>query len=197
MSLINDALKRAKQAHDQQAAPPVRSAPLHTVPPPAPSLVWPLTILVVALAAIIIGVAVFWQKTKINPAPAVAQTQPAPQSVAVAPAPAPTAFVEPAPVRSRAGPAPTPAPVAASVAPRAEPVGTPPAAAPVSEPPAADAFPTVRLQGILYQPGRPAAIINGRTLFIGDRLADITVIAINQSSATLVWNGVTNVLSLP
>jgi hypothetical protein len=49
----------------------------------------------------------------------------------------------------------------------------------------------------VFNPKRPSAQINGKTLFIGDKLGDSRVVAIGQESATLVGAGKTNVLILP
>jgi MSHA biogenesis protein MshK len=57
--------------------------------------------------------------------------------------------------------------------------------------------PPLRLQAIVFNPKRPSALISGKTLFIGDRLGDARVVAIDRESATLVGAGKTNVLSLP
>jgi len=78
--------------------------------------------------------------------------------------------------------------------------GVPPAA-PVSTaaPPAvaeAPAKPALKLQGIIYHPTRPSAFINGKALFVGDRIAEFRVTAISSESVTLVGGGTTNVLSL-
>jgi hypothetical protein len=40
-------------------------------------------------------------------------------------------------------------------------------------------------------------MISGKTLFVGDKLGDLRVVAIDKESATLVGGGQTNVLSLP
>jgi len=64
-----------------------------------------------------------------------------------------------------------------------------PAATPVHQPP--------RLQGISYNPTRPAAIINGNTLFVGEKVADWTVTAISNEHVTVQdETGQTNILSL-
>jgi hypothetical protein len=65
----------------------------------------------------------------------------------------------------------------------------------IAEPPAPKPAP-LKLQAIVYNPVRPSAIINGRTLFVGDKFADFHILAINQESATLVGKGQTNVLNL-
>jgi hypothetical protein len=66
---------------------------------------------------------------------------------------------------------------------------TPPSAAPSGPRP-------IRLQGIVYDPTRPSAMINGKTLFVGDRLGAMQVVAIDRNSATLVGGGQTNLLTL-
>jgi hypothetical protein len=56
--------------------------------------------------------------------------------------------------------------------------------------------PLLKLQGIIFDPRRPSAVINGRTLFIGDRLRGMRVVSITSETATLTGGGRTNVLSL-
>jgi hypothetical protein len=63
--------------------------------------------------------------------------------------------------------------------------------------PPAPVKPALRLQGIAYSPVRPAAMISGKTLFIGDKTGEWRVVAIDQESATLVSAGQTNILTLP
>jgi hypothetical protein len=116
---------------------------------------------------------------------------------AVAPAPALTPSPE---LTSDPAPAPAPAPaektdsarvVPKSTAPDARPgtvdKGTLPAAGPatnlvVAAIPEAPAF---RLQGVVYHPTRGSAIINGRTLFIGDRISDYRLTRITPKTAEL------------
>ncbi len=66
--------------------------------------------------------------------------------------------------------------------------------APTNTPSAKPALP--KLQGIVFNPRRPSAVINGKTLFLGDRVAGFRVVAIGPDSATLVSGGQTNVLML-
>ena len=39
-------------------------------------------------------------------------------------------------------------------------------------------------------------MINGKTLFVGDRLGDMELVAVGRGSATLVGGGQTNLLTL-
>jgi hypothetical protein len=57
--------------------------------------------------------------------------------------------------------------------------------------------PPLRLQAIVFNPRRPSVVINGRTLFVGEKLGDSRVVAIDQESATLVGAGRTNILTMP
>lgn len=54
----------------------------------------------------------------------------------------------------------------------------------------------LKLQGITYNPRHPSAVINGKTLFIGERLGEFRVKAIGPDSATLVSGGHATVLVL-
>lgn len=68
-----------------------------------------------------------------------------------------------------------------------------------TNPPIAEAQPPkpapLRLQGIVFSK-RPSAVINGKTLFVGDRVREFRVVAITQDTAILVGDGRTNTLSL-
>lgn len=95
---------------------------------------------------------------------------------------------------------PTPAPVA-----HARTVPEPPtasAAAAVSvQPPATSPGPpppTYKLQGIYWRPSRPSAVVNGKTVYVGDRVdASVRIRAIDKESVTLSINGESKVLLLP
>lgn len=55
---------------------------------------------------------------------------------------------------------------------------------------------TPKLQGISFHPTRPLAVVNGKTVVIGDRVGGFRVLAITRSSVTLGSATATNVLSL-
>ena len=63
MSLVNDALKRTKEAHDRQAGAPLRGAPLHAAAAPPASKMWVIALLAFVLALAAAGGGIwYWQK---------------------------------------------------------------------------------------------------------------------------------------
>lgn len=207
MSLINDALKRAKAA--QATAPRAEEAIPHLRPvESAPGgfngsgLVLPVVLTAAALG----GLFFLWQAGSnhtqaANPAPATSN----PPVVGTPSAASPSVSAEPGHGGTRPyQEAATPAPVAATVQ---TPTPAPSAVAPVDAvggatqvaQPAAPVVTTPappRLQAIFYTPARPSAMISGKTVFVGDRVAGFQVAAITRESATLVGAGSTNLLSL-
>jgi hypothetical protein len=58
-------------------------------------------------------------------------------------------------------------------------------------------LPVYRLDGIFFRPNRPSAVINGQIVYVGSRLEEAQVTAIDKESATIVTSaGQTNVLVL-
>ncbi|HOS76060.1 MAG TPA: hypothetical protein PKW12_12450, partial [Verrucomicrobiota bacterium] len=109
-----------------------------------------------------------------------------------APPPPVQATPETAPaLPAAAEPAPAPAALAVAAAPEAQPAEAEPAVAPALPKP-----PPLRLQAIIFDPRRPSAMINGKLVFLGDKVRDFRVARIDQESATLVGGGLTNVLTL-
>ena len=145
MSLINDALKRARDT--QQTGPPSGAPPLPPVEPPARGgNSWILAlaaVLFLAAAGLFIGMALFQTKT---PPAAVAQAPKvsAPQTVASVPVSAPASNVLSAPPGA----------------------STQPAAVPELWP---------KVQGIIYNAANPEAIVNGKTVGVGDRVGNFSV----------------------
>jgi hypothetical protein len=200
MSLINDALKRAKQSQAPQTPPP--EAHLHFRPVETEAvirrgfgLLLPVTLALIAL----LGLFFVWELAHKPGA-----TSPQPELVvrAVSLPPAPALPVQPPPpIVSEAAPA-TPAtsqaPPAASTPDPAETApATPPEVTTVADDPPAPPKPApLRLQGIVFDPARPSAMISGKTLFVGDKVGEFRVGAISQDSATLFKDGQTNVLEL-
>ena len=158
MSLINDALKRARNS--QQNSPPSGAPPL----PPVESRErggtgWILVVAVVlflAAACFFIGPALFGHKTPKTPpaTPVKAQEISAP--------PAETA------------PAPAPAAATSALPPPVTDTNSPPPASTAEQPP--------KVQGIIFNAARPVAIVDGKAVSAGDRVGDFQVKQILKSS---------------
>lgn len=202
MSLINDALKRAKQAQQETAPPPPSNVDLRPVEQrqygrPGVGLAVPTLLGIASLVLLFL----LWQaartsnsqdtlevnaRTKAPPPTAQPPADSAPTTVPAVVPVAPAAAVavpEPPQVASN-----TP-PVAAMVEPSTNPV---PAAAVAPPKPALP-----KLQAIVFHPTRPSVLINGKSLFVGEKIGEYRVRAITQDSVTLVGAGQTNLLTLP
>lgn len=55
---------------------------------------------------------------------------------------------------------------------------------------------TFKLQGIFFRPSKPSAVVNSKTVYIGDIIASAKVKAIDHRSVTLDFAGGTKVLTL-
>jgi hypothetical protein len=86
---------------------------------------------------------------------------------------------------------PLPAPVVQAAAAPA----TPPAA-PAPEALKSTAPKAARLQGIVYDPVHPYAIVSGKTVFVGDSVDGMRVTAISRDAVTLAGNGQTSKLAV-
>jgi hypothetical protein len=208
MSLINDALRRAKEA--QQQTPSIRppELPFRPVEPAQQSarrglgLFLPVALAAVALLVLLFAWAWIHPRAAATPIEVNARTARVPEAAAPAPAPA----VEPAPAQKPASTsAPTTGTAAKLVAHAADAPAVKPLAnveeskatnAPALVPPPPPKPAPLRLQAIVFNPKRPSAMISGKTLFIGDKLGDQRVVAIDKDSVTLVGAGQTKVLSL-
>jgi hypothetical protein len=209
MSLINDALKRAKQA--QPPAAPSHTTQFHFRPVDHNQtarhgfgVMMPVAFALVALLVLFL----VWQLAQQNIANRQAAT--AQRSELIARAASPTTIAPPVPAAVPATPAPsaaeptTPAPGVneqpTAPAPSEPATATTPAVAdatpPVPEAPPVPPKPTLRLQSIVFNPARPSAMINGKILFVGDKVGDYHISAITQTSATLFNSSQTNTLEL-
>jgi hypothetical protein len=159
MSLINDALKRA---HESQGNNPVSPPPL----PPAvsqssngPGWILPAAIALLLAGGLLIWLALAHKSSKPAASPVTAAAIPAVPPVN----PAPAVVAAPA-----SQPAPTypPAPVSSNVVSGFLP----------------ERFPKV--QGIIYTPPQPVAIVNGKMVSVGDRLGHFLVKQINRNNVT-------------
>jgi len=68
---------------------------------------------------------------------------------------------------------------------------------PTSLPPKGSALPDFRLNGIIYTVTRPSAILNGKTVHVGDQVSGATVIGISRTEVTLRINGQRRTYELP
>jgi len=245
MSLVNDALRRARQAQKKSSRPPAISpAPRHVEPvcqnSSSSGIPWSFAI----VALLVVTGCVLWfawraggpapsaiiaARAKSAPAsshtlPSRARpTQPTPtpavvQPVAIAAGNAPEADA-PWPTRSHPGaqrnsavlaanfsPAPVSAPASASaqvepaspesvaVSTSVGPTVTQPVVVATGPPPPP---PLPKLQGIVYRPGRPTALLDGKTVLIGRTSGGYQVVGISEQTVTVVRAGHTNILELP
>jgi hypothetical protein len=121
--------------------------------------------------------------------PLPATTAPAlPESAATTKMAPPAEVPEPAPAPPAAKPAVT---TAAPPPPRADPPA--PAPTPTSEP---RPFPALKLVGLSYHPTRGSALINGKFVFVGDRVEGARVTQISRDGVTLEFEGQTRTLSV-
>jgi hypothetical protein len=215
MSLINDALKRAKQAQQEAAPPPAPNLQLRPIEPAqytrrGMSLMPPAVFVLAALVLFVL----LWQRTHpASPAestevharvaiPAISTTTPVTAPLAVAP-PSVVQPVPETPPTPPVTPATDPAGVVEKAAspPPAEPPTVAASESPVTTTPAATEAPPPKpplpkLQAIIFHPTRPSVIVGGRTLFVGDKLNGQRVMAIDKESVTMAGAGQTNVLTL-
>lgn len=212
MSLINDALKRAKQTQKNNPAPPpdlqFRPADPSQRQSSGPPVLLIVAVVVILALAGLFAVVLLQKRATVRPV-ADAKQLTAPVTQATAPsASAPTAnpvpTAQPALVTRPPKPAPAVAPPSATVEPATR-TNTAASAAPIdsatnitvaaADPtPAKPALP--KLQGIFYRPERPSAVLNGKNVFIGSRVGEFQVLAITQESVTIGSATQTNVLSL-
>lgn len=181
MSLVNDALKRAKQAQQENPPkpPPLEFRPVEPAqegrsgsPLLLVGAVLGLTVAVL-LGGLLIWVAANSQSARLQ---AEAKTLNAPES-----APTNAASADPA-TNNQAGLGNTPEEAMTNTQPVAVEAPPPP--------------PEFKLQGIFYNPRSPSAVVNGRTVYVGDRVTGYRVILITPEAVTLSSGTLTNVLSL-
>jgi hypothetical protein len=227
MSLINDALKRAREAEQQRAGEATPATPLQPADH-APRRNWAgwivlavLLIATLAFAAIHLGrwagspgaerpVPVVKINPTANPAPAeptaAVVTSPAiPMSTNVAPRlastegrPAQTPGAQPVEAASRAQSAP---PALSTEDPPNRSPKEPPS--PSVEPPAVAPapvearFPELKLQSIVFRLRNPSVMIDGQMLGVGETVKGARVAKIERQAVTMEWQGQTNILRLP
>jgi hypothetical protein len=189
MSLINDALKRAKQAQQENppTTPPLEFRPVE----PAQGESRRPTLLVVALSLVVVSIlglagllVCFVTQSSQSPLPVAARMADAPVPPSVPP-----------PVEPARAPQPVVPPPAGEVAEHPDEPdtnGVPVGAALVEALPP----PALKLQGIFFNPNNPSAVVNGRTVYLGDRVNGFRLVAVSPVAATFASATETNVLSL-
>ena len=209
MSLINDALKRAKQAQQENPFGGQPAAPLQPVDDASrPNYFLRSAVALLAVVTLACSGWFFWKwgssrgrsvvtvnEAKAGPA---AQSKTPTQSPPhksvilvstnivvrsnVAAAPQPGADVWSGPTNASIT---TSQPGAAAPAPAAEPAPPP------------SPFADLKLRSIIYREGKPAAVINGDMLHVGDEILGARVVRIELHSVTVERKGETNELRLP
>jgi hypothetical protein len=203
MSLINDALKRAKQAQTQTPPPAFPQPRLDPVEAkvharPSRGLALPISLVIIVSGVLIVALGRFRERdqkmvTEPNKPIALANSIPPkqiPQPAANVTPTSPPAAPKEIPEQVVFGPPSGNTPTKTETKPLApEPVSSNVPAEPSAAP--------LKLTGILFHPTHPAAMIAGKTLYLNDTIRDWRLVAINRESATLAHAGQTNVLTLP
>lgn len=210
MSLINDALKRAKQAEPEPSSIPAAAGPMQPVDYQRGRLPW---YFVPCLLAVMVGACWFLLKgwdahrqaaigygepitvkarepvTPLQPADAGPSAEPAfAVAINTTASSAPIGMQRNFSLEDSSTPA---APATPASAPTTT-AGTPDAA---STPSPANG-PTFRLQGIFYRSANPSAMVNGKSVFVGDRVSGARVRAIERDNVTLEYDGQLKTLTL-
>jgi hypothetical protein len=195
MSLINDALRRKNQQKNPTSEKPDGS-PMEPVQPAARNRVSFLAPILLLLIVLVLALAAlfFWKGLEAKKELAAAKQQ---TPTAAATVPAETKEVQPvAPVVSETKTEPATAPQ--SVAETADTSvtnlsSTTNAAIAAGPPPGPE---PLKLQGIFYRLSNPTALINGKTVAVGDQVSDARVIRIEREAVTLERDGKTEKLTL-
>lgn len=180
MSLLNDALKRASQSQQGHDTVRIHLPPAAPVPTPASApksqggLGWALPVLVLLLVAMAVGFIwlVHLGRRVANDA-TVAAAPPSAQAVPVAPKPAasiPVASKLPMPPVTRQVAAAAPGAPAAHETPQIPP----------------SVWPSLKVQGITYYNAKWQAIVNGKTVYVGDDVKGFRIAVISRTYVSFV-----------
>jgi hypothetical protein len=188
MSLINDALKKASQL-TAPTPPPAKSGPtLRPLEAKRKPSLWPVIVFPALLLAILGLAGWFFLKHVRVESPVNASAR---ESASV---PEEQASIQPEP----ASPARAVAPAQVNTTLPADKVPTQTSNQTASVvAPAPPPAPTFKLQGIFYKPVQPLAMLNGRTVGIGDKVLNGKIVAIRRDSVSVYVDGQTKVLTLP
>jgi hypothetical protein len=217
MSLINDALRQASKAHREQTEetagqPESPLTPLQPVVEAAPMSPWPSLLALLGVALVVLGLIagggwLVWKAVKSFRAPTVAKAEsqkgPGPAAatkVAATTAPKAAPQTALAVVKTNQVAAATPSPVPPAAATPVQPAVTP-APAPAANPafarvPPPPKWPSLKLQGIFYQPPNSSVLINSKMLYEADDIQGVKIASIARNAVTLSLDGYTNVILL-
>jgi len=205
MSLINDALKRAKVAQQNAApvtVPLLQLRPIEPDPSPMPERPTGRLLPVGIVLATLVVLFFAWPFFQSGNPPQVV-TAKARSAAPVSAVPAARATVSPSAPAPNSRPGITVAAAPQELSPAPVPLqttgsGTAPTetVATQTEAAAPPAPPPLRLQAIIFNPRHPSAVLNGRTVFLGDRCGSFRVARISRTSVTLIGPGQTNLLEL-
>jgi len=185
MSMLNDALKRASQTDRSRARP---AQPRAATKPAAYRRGQSLALALAAGSVFALGLAVwfFWQLRSTKPSP-----EPALITI-VTPKVAPVIHTQIQP--------PSALIVASPQAPQVVKATTPevvPAPAPAPAKPAEPSWAIgLKLSGIFFRQTNPLALINGKTVGVGDDIDGIRVTKIESDRVTVEWDGKTKELTV-
>ena len=191
MSLINDALKRAKESQPGTTPAPEPVQPMKPVdPPPAPPRSHRMPPYFLPSVLVVLSGACWflvkgWETKRqagLYPAPITVSAREIVPALSSVSTPA-----ESTPATQSSNSVGSLKPATASAANDS----ALPALAPSPRPPSA-----FKLQGIFYRPSNPSAVINAKTVFIGDTIDEARIKTIDRQSVTLVHDGQTEVLTL-
>ena len=202
MSLINDALKQARKASQPNPPKPPSPpnppgqpnlSPMQPVPERPRSSAWllPAIVIFLLLAAIFLIGWALNQRNHPNVGPTLATSAKTPDSAPPA-TPATPAIVAPPAAPAPVTPVTTPPVAPAASNPVAQPaVAVPPPVKPSPPSPVVPVSPTnsvtgPKLQGIFYSVSAPSAIVDGKTVQVGDSVHQYRVKAITKNLVTLI-----------
>jgi hypothetical protein len=206
MSLINDALKRARQTQQQNPFGGQPTVPLQPVDYAAgPNRWFRMIVVLLVLVSLALSVCFFWKwwqardesahvneaanaspvqsKTIAKPASHKAVIQVSTNIVVRTNLVAPPKAEEPVPL--------TPTNVLAAAP------STNTTTLPTETPAPPSPFADLKLQSIIYREDKPAAVINGEMVFVGDEIKKARVLKIDRQAVMVERNGETNMLRLP
>lgn len=189
MSLVNDALKRAKQAQSENPppTPPLQFRPVdpaHENTARSPLLL--VGLVLAFLLVVTLGGAAIWYVMQKQNSNLRVEARPAESGAKGETAPA-----EPVLPTAPSNPPLAMAPILIDLGQHDTNTAIVSAPADVLPPP-----PPLKLQGIFFNPRSPSAVVNGRTVYVGDRVNGFRVLAIKPDAVWLANGVATNVLSL-